>query len=153
MTILLSLCTVFALVLAAYGLAHYFCGLVFLTQRLRARDFNRAGHQAVSVLVPARNEGALAVAALESLLKQEHSGQVDIYLLLKDASDTSLNCLRQLFARRDDRELAALALLLLLYVAAHRGRTQMVEQVRYSNWISAGRLEQTSRARLQQNYV
>ena len=110
MTILLSLCTVFALVLAAYGLAHYFCGLVFLPQRLRARDFNRAEHQAVSVLVPARNEGALAVAALESLVKQEHSGQIDIYLLLKDASDTSLNCLRQLFARRDDRELTALAL-------------------------------------------
>ena len=134
MTILLSLCTVFALVLAAYGLAHYFCGLVFLTQRLRARDFNRAGHQAVSVLVPARNEGALAVAALESLLKQEHSGQVDIYLLLKDASDTSLNCLRQLFAQRDDHQLPALALLESLSAApAELGKRDVIKLYQEGN--------------------
>ena len=88
MTILLAFCTFFALLLAAYALGHYFCGLVFLTRRVSTRDFTASEQDPISVLVPARNEGALAIAALESLLAQDHAGPVDIYLLIKDGNDT-----------------------------------------------------------------
>jgi beta-glucanase (GH16 family)/cellulose synthase/poly-beta-1,6-N-acetylglucosamine synthase-like glycosyltransferase len=102
-TILLAFCTVFALLLAAYALGHYFCGLVFLTRRLSPRDFALGGQEPISVLVPARNEGALAIAALESLFAQDHAGPIDIYLLIKDSHDTSIPYLRQLFVQRHDR--------------------------------------------------
>jgi len=102
-TILLAFCTVFALLLAAYALGHYFCGLVFLTRRVSPRDFALGGQEPISVLVPARNEGALAIAALESLFAQDHAGPIDIYLLIKDSHDTSIPYLRQLFLQRYDR--------------------------------------------------
>ena len=89
--------------LAAYALGHYFCGLVFLTRRVSPRDFALNGQEPISVLVPARNEGALAIAALESLLTQDHAGPIDIYLLVKDSHDTSIPYLRQLFLQRQDR--------------------------------------------------
>lgn len=102
MTILLAFCTVFALLLAAYALGHYFCGLVFLTRRVSPRDFALGGQEPISVLVPARNEGALAIAALESLFAQDHAGPIDIYLLIKDSHDTSIAFLQQLFAQRQE---------------------------------------------------
>jgi beta-glucanase (GH16 family)/cellulose synthase/poly-beta-1,6-N-acetylglucosamine synthase-like glycosyltransferase len=102
-TILLAFCTVFALLLAAYALGHYFCGLVFLTRRVSPRDFALGGQEPISVLVPARNEGALAIAVLESLFAQDHAGPIDIYLLIKDSHDTSIPFLRQLFLQRHDR--------------------------------------------------
>jgi cellulose synthase/poly-beta-1,6-N-acetylglucosamine synthase-like glycosyltransferase/beta-glucanase (GH16 family) len=101
-TTLLAFCTLFALLLAAYALGHYFCGLVFLTRRVSKRDFTTRGQDAISVLVPARNEGALAIAALESLFAQDHEGPVDIYLLVKDGNDTSLTFLQQLFVQRQE---------------------------------------------------
>ena len=100
MTILLACCSVLALLLAAYGLGHYLCGIVFLSRPLQARSFDDSTYEAVSILVPARNEGALAVQALESLFAQDHSGDLDIYLLIKDGSDTSLGFLRQLFVEQ-----------------------------------------------------
>lgn len=102
MTILLAFCTVFALLLAAYALGHYFCGFVFLTRRVTKRNFSNSGQDAISVLVPARNEGELAIAALESLLAQDHAGPVDIYLLINDGHDTSIAFLQQLFAQRQE---------------------------------------------------
>ncbi|MFZ4710343.1 MAG: family 16 glycosylhydrolase [Zwartia sp.] len=102
MTILLAFCTVFALLLAAYALGHYFCGFVFLTRRVTKRDFSNSGQDAISVLVPARNEGALAIAALESLFAQDHAGPVDIYLLINDSDDTSIAFLQQLFVQRQE---------------------------------------------------
>lgn len=102
MTILLAFCTVFALLLAAYALGHYFCGFVFLTRRVTKRNFSNSGQDAISVLVPARNEGELAIAALESLLAQDHAGPVDIYLLINDGHDTSIAFLQKLFAQRQE---------------------------------------------------
>lgn len=102
MTILLAFCTFFALFLAAYALGHYFCGFVFLTRRVNTRDFTTNGQDAVSVLVPARNEGELAIAALESLFAQDHAGPVDIYLLINDGHDSSIAFLQQLFAQRQE---------------------------------------------------
>ena len=102
MTILLAFCTFFALLLAAYALGHYFCGLVFLTRRDNKRDFTIGGQDAISVLVPARNEGALAIAALESLFAQDHAGPVDIYLLINNGNDTSIAFLQQLFVNRHE---------------------------------------------------
>jgi len=101
-TILLAFCTVFAVLLAAYALGHYFCGFVFLTRRVTTRDFALGGQDAISVLVPARNEGELAIAALESLFAQDHAGPVDIYLLINDGNDTSIAFLQQLFAQRQE---------------------------------------------------
>jgi len=101
-TILLAFCTVFALLLAAYALGHYFCGFVFLTRRVTKRNFSNSGQDAISVLVPARNEGELAIAALESLLAQDHAGPVDIYLLINDGHDTSIAFLQKLFAQRQE---------------------------------------------------
>lgn len=86
--------------LAANALGHYFCGLVFLARRVNKRGFTTGGQDAISVLVPARNEGALAIAALESLFTQDHVGPVDIYLLIKDGNDTSISFLQKLFAQR-----------------------------------------------------
>ena len=97
-----SLLHLFALLLAAYALGHYFCGLVFLTRRVSTRDFTASEQDPISVLVPARNEGALAIAALESLLAQDHAGPVNIYLLIKDGNDTSIAFLQQLFLQRQD---------------------------------------------------
>jgi cellulose synthase/poly-beta-1,6-N-acetylglucosamine synthase-like glycosyltransferase/beta-glucanase (GH16 family) len=101
-TLLLAFCTLFSLVLAAYALGHYFCGVVFLSCRVRAREFATIGQDAISVLVPARNEGTLAIAVLESLFAQDHAGPVDIYLLINDSNDTSISFLQQLFVQRQE---------------------------------------------------
>lgn len=79
-----------ALLLADYALGHYFCGIVFLTRGVSKRDLTTSEQDTISVLVPARNRGALAIAALESLFAQDYEGPVDIYLLIKDGGDTSV---------------------------------------------------------------
>ncbi len=96
MTPTLWVCAVLTAVLAAYALGHYLGSLVFLFARPRPRVFDARPQDSVSVLIPARNEGQQAVRVIESLLAQDHSGPVDVLLLLKDRRDT---CLPHLKAR------------------------------------------------------
>ena len=82
--------------LAAYSLGHYFCALVFASVRRGERSFPSSS-AAVSVLVPSRDEGDSARRVIESLLAQDHDGPLSIYLLVRDASDTSVPFLRSRF--------------------------------------------------------
>lgn len=76
--------------LAAYSLGHYLCALVFLGARPRPEGGGEGPRDGVTVLVPARHEGERAVRAIRSLLAQDHLGPVDVRLLLKDRSDSSI---------------------------------------------------------------
>tara|TARA_R110002073_G_scaffold74100_8_gene181324 strand:+ start:27807 stop:29405 length:1599 start_codon:yes stop_codon:yes gene_type:complete len=78
--------------LTLYSLAHYFCAAVFLFSRQKQRAFSDAS-DAVSVLVPARNEGESALRAIVSLLEQDHKGPTTVYLLIKDRSDSCIEIL------------------------------------------------------------
>jgi len=51
----------------------------------------------VAVLIPARNEGESAIRVIRSLLDQDHRGPLDIILLLRDCSDSSLPYLEAAF--------------------------------------------------------
>lgn len=76
--------------LTLYSLAHYLCAAVFLFSRSKERSFTGDPMDAISVLVPARNEGESALRALASLVAQDHSGPRTLYLLIKDRSDSCI---------------------------------------------------------------
>jgi hypothetical protein len=79
-----------ALLLTGYALCWYAMAAVFLVGRRRRRPTAEARGDAVTVAVPARNEGDGAVRVLRSLLAQDHAGPLEIVLLLRDRSDTAL---------------------------------------------------------------
>lgn len=85
-----------ALLLCLYALGHYGVLGVFLATRTDRRAFG-APTDAVTVAVPARNEGAGAVRVIESLLAQDHVGPVAIVLLVRDPTDTALPFLEAAF--------------------------------------------------------
>ncbi len=79
--------------LTLYSLAHYLCALVFILWRPKKRSFSDDPRDAVSILVPARNEGESALRAIVSLVEQDHSGPRSIYLLIKDKTDSCIEIL------------------------------------------------------------
>ncbi len=90
MTSLLVASAVLITGLTLYSLAHYLCASVFLLHRPPRRAFPDYPDDAVSVLVPARNEGESALRALDSLAGQDHRGPLTAYLLVKDRDDSSV---------------------------------------------------------------
>lgn len=90
MTTLLLICAVLTTGLTLYAVAHYACAATFLLHRRPHRTFPDYPEDAVAVLVPARNEGEEALRVLASLERQDHRGPLTAYLLIKDASDTSV---------------------------------------------------------------
>lgn len=98
---MLAICAVLTVLLTAYSFAHYFSALVFLTERTKQRSFGPHPEVAVSVLIPARNEGERALRVIASVLEQDHTGAIDIYLLLKDRSDSSIPSLLAAFPEAD----------------------------------------------------
>src|SRR4051812_15345746 len=96
MTDTLLLCAILTTVLGVYSLGHYFCAAIFLFGRPRARAFEEGPDDAVAVLIPAKNEGERSLRAITSLLAQDHRGPLEIVLLLKDATDSSIPFLRAL---------------------------------------------------------
>jgi beta-glucanase (GH16 family)/cellulose synthase/poly-beta-1,6-N-acetylglucosamine synthase-like glycosyltransferase len=101
MTILLAVCALLTALLSAYALGHYLCALVFLVGRKRTREFSPRSREAIAVLIPAKNEAERALRAITSLAEQDHAGPVEIYLLLKDTSDTSVPFLREIYPQAD----------------------------------------------------
>lgn len=105
MTVSLEVCAILTLLLAGYSLGHYFCAGVFLlARRDRGRgrealpeDDSTARAEPVAILIPARNEGERALRAITSLLQQDHRGELDIQLLLKDPTDTTVPLLKSLY--------------------------------------------------------
>ena len=93
------------MLLTTYSLGLYFCTTIFLYKKLKHRSFSTISSDSISVLIPARNEGGLAVLAIESLFQQDHSGSIDIYLLVKDGADSSIDYLQQLVTSYDDIEI------------------------------------------------
>ncbi|MDP2308827.1 MAG: family 16 glycosylhydrolase [Pseudomonadota bacterium] len=87
---MLAICAVLTVLLTSYSFAHYFSAFVFLTSRKKQRVFEHHPELAVSVLIPARNEGERALRVITSVLEQDHTGPIDTYLLLKDDSDSSI---------------------------------------------------------------
>ena len=55
------------------------------------------GQKSISVLIPARNEGLGAIRAIESVIKQDYAGDIRIYLLIKDETDTAMPLLEKHF--------------------------------------------------------
>ncbi len=76
--------------LCTYALGHYVCALVFSTARLRRDEAATASPDAVTVLVPAKDEGESALATLRSIVAQDHRGTVEAWLLVRDDQDSSL---------------------------------------------------------------
>ncbi len=99
MTPLLLACGLLTVGLAAWSLGHYVSAAVFVFGRRRApaRPPALPSVDAVTVLVPARNEGAQAVRALTSLVNQDHAGALAISLLLRDNEDSSIPFLMAAF--------------------------------------------------------
>ncbi|MCA9517974.1 MAG: glycosyltransferase family 2 protein, partial [Myxococcales bacterium] len=94
MSPLAVLCLVLIVPLAIYAAGLYTAAAVFLVGRLRRRrrapaPASDAAPRAVSVLVPARNEGVMALRAIQSLLDQDTPAPVAVHLLVRDRDDTS----------------------------------------------------------------
>lgn len=97
---MISLFWVFVILLVIlwlYSLGHYICLLVFLKGTAVARDFAEYPEDSVAVLIPARNEGERSMHAIQSVLAQDHRGPLEIYLLLKDQTDSSVAFLKAAF--------------------------------------------------------
>jgi|GEM_PF-1343113 len=116
----LLLCAL-VVVLALYALGLYGAALTFLLSRRRRRPPapRDLAERAVTVLVPARNEGAMAVRALRSLVAQDTPADVVVHLLVNDADDTSWPYLLAAFP---DARVEPGATSVLLYDAPHAGR-------------------------------
>ena len=99
MTLLLLACVLLTVGLATWSLAHYVSAAVFVFGRRGAPVLPTSPPptDAVTVLVPARNEGAQAVRALTSLVNQDHAGPLAISLLVRDAEDSSIPFLMAAF--------------------------------------------------------
>ncbi len=100
MTATLAVCAILTALLSAYSLGHYYCAAVFLFGRVKRRTFG-APDDAVAILIPAKNEAERALRAINSLLRQDHRGPIEIYLLVKDRSDTSVPLLRSIYPDAD----------------------------------------------------
>jgi len=97
--------------LAAYSLGHYLCALVFaVSAGRRRRALGDPPPDAVTVLIPALDEGPAAVHAIRSVLAQDHEGPVEAWLLVNGPSDSSMPYLRGAFEATvaDDAELVEL---------------------------------------------
>lgn len=88
--------TVLTLALIAYAGGHYFALVVFLLGG-RAPRPRETPTDAVTVLIPARNEGAAALHAITSALEQDHAGPITVQLLVADAGDDALAGVRRAF--------------------------------------------------------
>ncbi|MBE7438222.1 MAG: family 16 glycosylhydrolase [Spirochaetales bacterium] len=97
MSLMLWICTILIIGLTAYSLVHYFCVLVFLRGLPAARKFEGSTQNSVAILIPARNEGEGAMRAIRSALDQDHGGPIEIYLLVKDHADSSMQFLKKAF--------------------------------------------------------
>ncbi len=103
--LLYGLGALLTVLLAAFALVHYAVALLFVLNRppqsgasgSPAEHSNDGPSDAITVLVPARNEGEGVVRALRSLIDQDHAGPIEIALLLKDRTDTSLPFLSRAF--------------------------------------------------------
>jgi len=103
MGVVVALCCVLIVALAIYAAGLYAAALSFLWARLagarrpapeaEARDDERA----VTVLVPARDEGAMALRVIQSLLDQDTRRAVHVHLLFADRHDTSWPYLKEAF--------------------------------------------------------
>lgn len=87
---------VFIAILLVSAPGYYLGALLFLTSRREHRVFARP-RDAVTILIPARNEGRGALLAVQSLLAQDYDGLLEIALLVRDSSDTSLPSLHSAF--------------------------------------------------------
>ncbi|MEM7608616.1 MAG: family 16 glycosylhydrolase [Myxococcota bacterium] len=74
--------------LVLYAVGHYACALIFLFSG-RERSAIQRTSEAVTVLLPARNEGIGALHAVRSLLAQDHAGDVEVWVLVRDDNDTA----------------------------------------------------------------
>ncbi|HVO29208.1 MAG TPA: family 16 glycosylhydrolase [bacterium] len=97
MTTTLEICAVLTTLLSVYSLGHYLCAGVFLFGRTKRKIFADSPTDAVAILIPAKNEAERALRAITSLVQQDYAGLVEIYLLLKDASDSSIAFLKALY--------------------------------------------------------
>lgn len=106
MSVLVVITGVLVVILAIYAAGLYAAAAAFVVSRFAARRRlpPAASDLAITVLVPARNEGAMAVRVLRSLLRQDTPAAVTVHLLIKDTSDTSWPHLLAAFpaARPDD---------------------------------------------------
>lgn len=93
--------TALSLALVVYAAGHYLCALLFLFHRRKPRA-PAPKPEAVTVLVPALDEGEGAVHCLRSVVAQDHEGPVVVKLLVADASDTALTPVREAFGMGED---------------------------------------------------
>lgn len=100
MSVLSTALVALVLGLSLYGLGHYLVAFTFALRPPRGAS-DRRSHDRVTVLIPSRDEGPLALAAIDSLLRQDHLGPVAIVLLLADREDNSLPHLAARFGLPD----------------------------------------------------
>ena len=92
--------TYLSLALVGYAAGHYVCALLALG---RAKpEAPTPPPSPVTVLIPARDEGAAAVHAIRSVLEQDHCGPIEVRLLVADAEDTALPLVRAAFLVEGD---------------------------------------------------
>lgn len=89
--------------LTFYASGYYVVIFAFLRARSElhapaAFEASRSLADRVVALIPARNEGPQILRAIRSLLGQDHAGEIDVVVLLEDASDTSLPFLAEAFS-------------------------------------------------------
>ncbi|MCC6622674.1 MAG: family 16 glycosylhydrolase [Deltaproteobacteria bacterium] len=99
MDVLVALCCSLIVALAIYAAGLYAAALSFLWGRATGRGEAEApdADEAVTVIVPARNEGAMALRVIQSLLDQDTRRPVHVHVLFEDRSDSSWPFLQAAF--------------------------------------------------------
>ncbi|MBI3550584.1 MAG: glycosyltransferase family 2 protein [Elusimicrobia bacterium] len=83
--------------LSVFTVAYLAFTLLFLARAVPPRRFDSVREESLSIVIPSRDEGAEALHAVDSALRQDHPGEVDVYLLVEDAADTTVPHLRRRF--------------------------------------------------------
>jgi len=105
---------VLAALLFLYSLLHYMAATMAALRWPVESKREPQAQGAISVLIPARDEGERALRVIRSLLAQDYTDFVEIWLLLEDANDSALPSLRAAFPEasladvQDDAEVVTL---------------------------------------------
>jgi cellulose synthase/poly-beta-1,6-N-acetylglucosamine synthase-like glycosyltransferase len=92
-SVLLVMAALLTGVLAVYAVGHYAAVVLFLLPRRTDWRLDGTPGDAVTIAIPARNEGEGAVRVIRSLIAQDHAGPLVIALLVGDRHDTAIPAL------------------------------------------------------------
>jgi len=90
--------------LSVFALFFVVISIVSLFSKTKKSVPDIVGNYSISILVPTFNEGEMLIDSLKSLLAQDYLNSVEIYVLLKDLNDSSIEYLKKEYKRDINEE-------------------------------------------------